>query len=674
MSNSAKPWEHAKSGGSETDPLAARFVESLSYDTRLYRHDIAGSIAHARMLAHVGLISEHDLAEIERGLEEIETEIDERGRSWPGWKVDLEDVHMCIEAALIEKVGDPGRKLHTGRSRNDQVALDLLLWSREATDSICGAMRELIGAFVRLAEEQGELVMPSYTHLQRAQPVVVGGELMAWAAALDGCIDRFESLRPNDASPLGSGAIAGSSLPLDRQMTAEALIGDEPLPEEIAEAFDEMLELTEEELRAVEEMDKLIVSSSSMQSTASRDVAIDFVYGLSMTAQWLSRWAEQWIIYMTAEFGFLSIGDAYTTGSSMMPQKRNPDMLELIRGRCGNVYGHLMALLTMCKGLTIGYNRDLQEDKRHLFAAYDTVKDCLEMATRIVRSAKFNERRIREGLDRGFLDATSLAEYLVTKGVPFRTAHQIVGQAVRHCEATDRYKLEQLKVAEFNEIAARHGYADAVADDVYDWLGPDNVVRRYQTYGNAGLSGFRQQLAEWRERLDGWEDAEAGEPKAGPGAMAIDQPLDRDTAAAAADLFGEASAEAGVSPDRELIEAYRRESRTLDDLPYTDQFEAIYAAAGAALTRQQLFHRLHNLRKAGRLPTGLKAWEKAPRVTPDQAELLTGLVEAAVGRLSHRDQLPYTEAFEQLVQTYNDRAGLSFSPYQVWRVIAKLAK
>jgi len=470
---STKPWEYAKTGGSEADDLAARFVESLSYDTRLYKHDIAGSVAHARMLHHVNLISADDLAEIERGLEDIEAEIDAQGEQWPGWRVELEDVHMCIEAALIEKIGNAGRKLHTGRSRNDQVALDLRLWMQDALDQLVDRFQSLEAALVELAERDGELVMPSYTHLQRAQPIVLGAELLAWADALDTARLRCVHLTTFwQQSPLGSGAIAGSALPLDRAHVASALFPGSGA-----------------------------LTPNSIESTASRDPAIDFVYALSMTATWLSRWAEQWIIYMSSEFGFVNIGDAFTTGSSMMPQKKNPDMLELIRARAGDLYGHLTAMLTMCKGLTIGYNRDLQEDKRHVFAAYDTVHDCLDMAARIVRSAKFNEKRIRDGLDCGFLDATSLAEYLVTRGVPFRTAHQIVGEAVRYCESTDRHKLEQLTIDEFNEVAARHEYAGTVADDVYDWLGPDNVVRRYQTHGNAGLNGFREQLAQWKQKL-----------------------------------------------------------------------------------------------------------------------------------------------------------------------------
>jgi argininosuccinate lyase len=460
-----KPWEHAKTSGSGSDPLAARFVESLSYDRRIYRHDIAGSVAHARMLRSVDLLNDDELAAIEKALAEIKKEIDADFDGWPGWNIELEDVHMCIEAALIEKIGDPGRKLHTGRSRNDQVALDLKLWIVDAAAQLNARFDALTRSFVDLADRDGEIVMPSYTHLQRAQPIVVGGELMAWLAAFDRCRQRLAALQQvNSGNPLGSGAIAGSSLPLDRAHTAGALGVGAP-------------------------------TTSSIDATASRDAAVDFVYALAQTAMWLSRFAEQWIIYASTEFGFVKLDAKYTTGSSMMPQKQNPDMLELIRGRCGNIYGNLVALLTMSKGITIGYNRDLQEDKRHVFAAYDMVCDCLDMAARIVATATFDEKRIAAGLDRGFLDATSLAEYLVTKGVPFRTAHQVVGRLVRQCQDDGLGQLADLKIEQMQSVC------DAIDDEVYQWLGSANVVKRYQSAGNAGLTGFHEQLAAWKDRL-----------------------------------------------------------------------------------------------------------------------------------------------------------------------------
>jgi argininosuccinate lyase len=471
---STKPWEHAQHGGSGGDALAARFVASLDYDRRLYKHDIAGSIAHARMLAHVQLITAQELTAIERGLNEIKVQIERDGDAWAGWKIELEDVHMCVEAALIENIGEPGRKLHTGRSRNDQVALDLKLWIEDAADAVQARLDALVHAFVIVADAQGRTVMPSYTHLQRAQPIVLGGELLAWAEAFSRCGRRLTSLRSIiPRNPLGSGAIAGSSLPLDREHLAAQLPLGAP-------------------------------TANSIDATASRDAALDFVFALSMTALWLSRWAEQWVLYVSTEFSFLKLDSRYTTGSSMMPQKQNPDMLELIRGRCGGVYGQLTALLVMCKGLTIGYNRDLQEDKRHVFAAFDTVNDMLDMAARIVATATFQPQNIEKTLERGFLDATSLAEYLVSKGIAFRTAHQVVGALVRTCTDTGRHKLGDLSVDEMNTALRSnpHVAGDIAIDaDVYGWLGAGNVVQRYRTAGNAGLTGFEDQLKQWRQRL-----------------------------------------------------------------------------------------------------------------------------------------------------------------------------
>ena len=474
MSASHKPWEHAKASGSETDPLAARFVASLDYDKRLYRDDIRGSMSHAHMLKIVGLISAEDYDAIIAGLEEIKSEIDEQGDAWPGWKVELEDVHMCVEAALIEKAGDAGRKLHTGRSRNDQVATDIKLWIYWAAHDMQKRIQSLNREFVNLSEEYGTIVMPSYTHLQRAQPIVVGGELLAWAAMFDNDERRLSDRQFNDrmgSMPLGSGAIAGSSLPVNAM-----------------HVLAELEEFMEPSVNAIER-------------TASRDDVLDFTFTLTMISMHLSRWAEQWIIYATTEFGFITLADTYTTGSSMMPQKQNPDMLELIRGKTGQVYGSLIALLTMCKGITVGYNRDLQEDKRHLFAAYDAVCDCLDMAAGIVRTTTFNEERIKAGLDKGYLDATSLAEYLVTKGVPFRTSHQIVGKMVGLCEERGIGMLKKLEVSDFNAVCKEYDAGEPVGEDIFDWLGPENVVKRYQSAGNAGVSGFEAQLKAWKERL-----------------------------------------------------------------------------------------------------------------------------------------------------------------------------
>ncbi len=456
-----------------TDAIAQKFVESISYDRRMYKHDIAGSVAHATMLAKVGLINDAERDAIIEGLKGIERDIEANNFAFDE---SLEDIHMVVEAELIKRIGEPGRKLHTGRSRNDQVALDLMLWIREvAHGELQIALSDLCKAFVGLAERSKDVVMPSFTHLQRAQPISAGAEAMAWMQMFDRDISRlfhsghgYQSTKPQ--SPLGSGAIAGSSLPIDPEFTATIF----------------------KAMQAPE---------SSIERTASRDQACDFVYACAMISQHLSRWAEQWIIYMSTEFNFIKIADRYTTSSSMMPQKRNPDMLELIRGRCGNVYGDLFALMTILKGLPIGYNRDLQEDKRIVFRAYDTVSSCLTMAAAIVNSASYNKEAIEPTLDKGFLDATSLAEYLVTKGVPFRTAHHIVGTLVARCEKEGKTSLAQLTLEEFQEVISAHAPKVMLTDDVYGALGAKNVVKRYQSAGAAGGKPFEEQLAAWKKRL-----------------------------------------------------------------------------------------------------------------------------------------------------------------------------
>jgi argininosuccinate lyase len=459
--------------GEANDALAQSFVESISYDRRLYKHDIAGSIAHATMLAKVGLITDAERDAIIEGLKSIEREIEADQFIFDQ---SLEDIHMVIEAALIQRIGEPGKKLHTGRSRNDQVALDLLLWINTESGAIEAQLRSLSKAFLSLADRSRDIVMPSYTHLQRAQPILAGAEALAWVTTFyldfERVVREFALRRPH-ASPLGSGAIAGSSLEVGTAYPGygkEGIFDGPPL--------------------------------NSIYHTASRDEAVDFLYCLAVISMHLSRWAEQWIIYSTTEFGFIKIADKYTTGSSMMPQKRNPDMLELIRGRCGNVYGDLFALMTILKGLPIGYNRDLQEDKRIVFRAYDTVSACLAMATAIVNSAEFVKEKIEPTLERGFLDATSLAEYFVTKGIPFRTAHQIVGSLVAQCERDGKTALSQLTLDQF-VAAAKTVYpqADGIGPDVFEALGAKNVVARYRSQGAAGGKPFEEQLAAWKKRL-----------------------------------------------------------------------------------------------------------------------------------------------------------------------------
>ena len=443
----------------------------------MYKQDIAGSIAHAQMLAKVKLITEQERDAIILGLRAIEAEID-AGKFQ--FDESLEDIHMVIEAELIKRIGESGRKLHTGRSRNDQVATDLAMWLTDARVNVQLSLHTLMQAFVVLADRSQEIVMPSYTHVQRAQPISAAAEALAWAVMFDRDLIRLEYPAQHihmemdalaiDDSPLGSGAIAGSSLPLDAHETSKTL------------GF-------------------LMPPHNSIEATASRDLAVEFLFALSMIAMHLSRWAEQWIMYMSTEFSFLKIADKYTTGSSMMPQKKNPDMMELIRGRCGLVYGDLVALLTILKGLPIGYNRDLQEDKRIIFRAYDTVTSCLTMAAAIVSSASYITENIEPTLERGFLDATSLAEYLVTKGVAFRTAHQIVGALVARCEKEGKTALAQLKLEDFQKSIADAGGKAEIGADIFGALGARNVVSRYKSAGAAGGEPLRRQLENWKDRL-----------------------------------------------------------------------------------------------------------------------------------------------------------------------------
>ena len=448
--------------GTATNELAEKFVESLSFDHRLAAHDIRGSLAHAAMLLQMDLITPAEREAIEEGLKQILDQI-ESGE----FQYDLsqEDIHMAVEAALIERIGEPGKKLHTARSRNDQVALDLRLWCLAAIDAVLQKIIELQKAFVALAREHDDVIMPAYTHLQRAQPIHFGHELLAYVEMLQRDFERLGDCRRRTAiSPLGGGAVAGSTLPIDRAAAAKALGLDS-------------------------------ITNNSLDSTSDRDFAVEFVFCLSLIAMHLSRWAEQWIIYSTIEFDFIRIADQFTTGSSMMPQKRNPDMLELIRGKTGGIYGQLVALLTMLKGQPLAYNRDMQEDKRWVFAAFDAVDSSLSMATAIVQNTRPNVASIASRLNEGFLDATAMAEYLVKRGVAFRTAHQIVGRLVALCENRGIKKLADLSLKEMQE------YCPQFASDVFEVLGSVNVAKQYASHGAGGSKQLQEQLSQWERRL-----------------------------------------------------------------------------------------------------------------------------------------------------------------------------
>ncbi len=459
MDKEKKSWEERLAG--EPDEMMVDFVESLSIDRRLYKYDIVGSIAHSQMLAEQKLITKDEFKQIRNGLIEISQEISE-GR----FKFDkkYEDIHMAIEASLVAKIGEAGKKLHTGRSRNDQVATDIRLWMRDEIEILQAKITLLQKGFVKLAGKYTDDVMPGYTHLQRAQPIVISAYLLSFVEQFERDFIRLKNCSGLvNISPLGSGAVAGSTLPLDRKSTAKQL------------GFSD-------------------ISYNSVDAVSDRDFCAEFIFDCALIATHLSRLSEDWIIYSSGEFGFLRINDSYCTSSSMMPQKRNPDVLELIRAKTGSVYGSLMAMLTILKAQPSGYNRDLQEDKIHIFAASDTVSQSLDMARAILGHTKFDVKRISAGLEEGFLDATVLAEYLVVKGIAFREAHGIVGSLVACCEKANR-KLAELDLDEFKR------YCSSIEADVYENLGAAEVAGKYVTEGAAGPRQAKEQIAYWNKQL-----------------------------------------------------------------------------------------------------------------------------------------------------------------------------
>ncbi len=371
---------------------------------------------------------------------------------------------MAIEAALVAKIGQAGKKLHTGRSRNDQVTTDVRLWMRDRIEILQAKITLLQKAFVKSAGKYAEDIMPGYTHLQRAQPIVIASYLLSFLEQFERDFLRLKNChRLLNISPLGSGAVAGSTLPLDRKSTAKQL------------GFSD-------------------ISYNSIDAVGDRDFCAEFIFDCALIATHLSRLAEDWIIYSSGEFGFVRIDDAYCTSSSMMPQKRNPDLLELIRAKTGRVYGSLMAILTILKGQPSGYNRDMQEDKVHIFAASDTVEACLDVARAIVSHTKFNTNKILAELEEGFLDATALVEYLVGKGVAFREAHGIIGSLVAYCEQQNK-KLAGLSLDELQK------YSVSIETDVYENLGAAGVADKYITAGSAGPKQAKEQIAYWNKQL-----------------------------------------------------------------------------------------------------------------------------------------------------------------------------
>jgi argininosuccinate lyase len=446
---------------SATDQRVEEFTESISFDRRLYSYDIQASQAHARMLAEIGLLTAEEADKLHHALMEIGDEI-RSGRF--EFSTAQEDIHTHIEQALIRKLGDLGRKLHTGRSRNDQVVTDLKLWLRDAATDVDRRLADLQRAFLAAAQRYHDLILPGYTHLQRAQPILASHYFLAYIEKFQRDRDRIQVARRRANSlPLGTAALAGTSIPINRDRV-RVLLGFESL------------------------------ARNSLDASSDRDFVLDYVYALTTTALHLSGWAEEWVIWSSTEFRFIDLPDAFCTGSSIMPQKKNPDVLELTRGRTGRAVGSLVQLLVLLKGLPLAYNRDLQEDKIALFAAHDSVMACLALAAPLVEGTRFRRDVIEARLEDGFLDATTLMEALVQYGIPMRSAHEAVGRLVRLCEQR-RCRLRDLPAEEFEAVAP------GFSAKVYGVLGVKNALAAFRSSGSTAPEEVERQLNFWRQCL-----------------------------------------------------------------------------------------------------------------------------------------------------------------------------
>ncbi|UZK04744.1 argininosuccinate lyase [Venatoribacter cucullus] len=444
-----------------TDAFVARYTASVNFDKRMYRQDIQGSVAHAKMLAKVGVLTAQERDDIIRGLEEVRIEI-ERGEF--EWSVALEDVHMNIEAALTKKIGITGKKLHTGRSRNDQVATDIRLYLRDETDTICAELTRLQQGLVELAEQEADTIMPGFTHLQTAQPVTFGHHLLAWNAMLERDFARLQDCRKRiNQLPLGAAALAGTTYPIDRHYTAELLGFDAP-------------------------------TENSLDSVSDRDFAIEFTSAGALIMMHLSRFSEELVLWASAQFRFVDLPDRFCTGSSIMPQKKNPDVPELVRGKTGRVYGHLMGLLTLMKSQPLAYNKDNQEDKEPLFDTVDTLRDSLRAFADMVPHLMARKDDMREAAKRGFSTATDLADYLVRKGIPFRDAHEIVGKSVAYGVQTGK-DLSEMSLAELQQFSGE------ITADVFDVLTLEGSVAARNHIGGTAPEQVRAAAARARTTL-----------------------------------------------------------------------------------------------------------------------------------------------------------------------------
>jgi len=454
MSGQKKSW-----GGRFSEPTDSRveeFTSSLNFDKRLYPYDIKGSIAHCRMLAAQGIISSGDAEKIISGLQEILKDME--AGTFP-FSPDLEDIHMAVETSLIDRIGQVGGKLHTARSRNDQISLDMRLYLRDEVDTILDRVANLQAVLLAVAKREIDTILPGYTHLQRAQPVLLAHYLLAYWEMLDRDAERLRGCRERiNVMPLGSAALAGTGFPIDREYVAELL--DFPK-----------------------------VSKNSMDAVSDRDFVAEFIFDAGLLMMHMSRFCEDLVIWSSGEFGFVAISDAFTTGSSIMPQKKNPDVAELIRGKTGRVYGDLTAILTVMKGLPMTYDRDLQEDKEPLFDAVDTVKASLAILADMTENLTFNSDRMLEGATGGFSTATDVADYLVMKGLPFREAHGIVGRLVGYCVE----KQKDMRALDIEEIRLFWKDADA---EIYTCMGVDDSINARNTIGGTAKEAVLKRIGE----------------------------------------------------------------------------------------------------------------------------------------------------------------------------------
>ena len=443
------------------DKRVERFTESISFDKRLFRHDIAGSIAHAGMLADQGILTADEHDQIKCNLTDIQNEIEAETFTI---REELEDIHMNIEQALIDRIGDVGRKLHTGRSRNDQVSTDLRLWVRESIDQIDELLANLQRAYLSRCEKDTGVIVPAYTHLQRAQPVLANHVWLAYVEKFARDRERLADCRKRvNLSSLGTAALAGTTLNIDRQNSAKRL------------GFDGIV-------------------ANSIDSSSDRDFVLETLFCLATIGIHLSTWAEEWILWATVEYDFIKLPHQFCTGSSIMPQKINPDVLELTRGKSARLIGSLQTLLVLTKGLPLAYNRDLQEDKPPLFDAVDTVQACLELAAPLVAGAELNVQSINSRIEKGFLDATTLMEYLIKRGMPQRSAHHLIGELVR-LATSKSVTLAELSLEDFQSVDA------GLDKSVYDVLGVENAVKAFQSEGSTSPERVNQQIELWKSRL-----------------------------------------------------------------------------------------------------------------------------------------------------------------------------